>query len=92
MNRPPYLMRVHIIDDGRKIRLWLPLFIILPFIALLILIVLPFLLVAAAVLWWSGWGRPLLCIIPATLGCLCALRGLKVDVLNDREKVFISIN
>ena len=96
MNLPPYLMRIHIDKpDSRKIHLWIPLFIILPVIAIILapimLIMAPFVLIAAVVLWRFGWGKMLLIAPPVVLGCLCALRGLEVDVNNSNEKVLISI-
>lgn len=92
MKRPPYLMRVRINSHDRNITLWLPLFILLPLIIILLIIMLPFILLATAVLWCFGWGKPLLKIVPAALGCLCALRGLEVDLKhNNNEKVFISV-
>ena len=96
MNRPPYLMRIHIDKpDSKKINLWIPLFIILPVIAIIllpfILILAPFVLIAAVVLWRFGWGKMLLIAPPVVFGCLCALRGLEVDVNNNNEKLLISI-
>jgi len=95
MNRPPYLMRIRIDKEGRKLNIWLPLFLILPVVAIIIavimLILAPVVLLAAAVLWPFGWGKPLLIAAPAVLDCLCALRGLEVDINHSQEKVFISI-
>jgi len=91
MNRPPYLMRLQIKNQDNNINLWLPLFIILPVVAIIFIIAVPLILVAAAILWPYGWGKPLVMAIPAVLGCLCALRGLEVDITQNKEKVFISI-
>jgi len=91
MNRPPLLMRVHIKNSNKKFCLWLPLFLIFPIIAVLVLIMAPVILLAGGVLWYTGWGRPLLLIIPLVLSCLCAMRGLEVDINDNREKVLISI-
>lgn len=95
MNRPPYLMRIRIDKEGRKLNIWLPLFLILPVVAVIIAVVMlvlaPIVLLAAAVLWRFGWGKPLLIVAPAALGCLFALRGLEVDISNSQEKVFVSI-
>ena len=59
MNRPPYLMRVRVDRPGTNVNLWLPLFIILPLAAVILLALLPLWLVTVAVLWPLGWGRPL---------------------------------
>ncbi len=96
MNRPPYLMRVKINEpDSKRINLWIPLFIILPFITVIaivtMLILAPFILIATIIFWRFWWFKPLVFAVPLFLGCLCALRGLEVDVNNNNEKVFISI-
>lgn len=96
MNLPPYLMRIHIDKpDSKKINLWIPLFIILPIIVIIllpfILILAPFVLIAAIVLWPWGFGKMLLIAPLLVFGCLCALRGLEVDVNNSNEKVLISV-
>ncbi len=91
MNRPPCLMRVRVGRPGRKINLWLPLFIIFLFVAVILLILSPLVLLAAVILWPFGWGRPLLAIIPAVIGCLWAMRGLKVEVEKGEEKVLVSV-
>ena len=91
MNRPPYLMRIRISGPGRKINLWLPLFIILPVAAAILLILAPLVLLAAAVLWRLGWGRPLLIAFPAVIDCFYAMRGLEVEVRQRQEIVIISV-
>jgi len=89
-------MRIHIDQpDSKKINLWIPLFIVLPFIAIILipimLILTPFVLIAAAVFWHRGFGKPLLIAAPLVLTCLCALRGLEVNVSNSNEKVNIAV-
>jgi hypothetical protein len=96
MNRPPYLMRVHIDQpDSKKINLWIPLFIVLPLGAIIllpfVLILAPFVLIAAIVLWPWGFGKPLLIAIPVILTCVCAMRGLEVYVSNSHEKVNVAV-
>ncbi len=71
-------------------RLWLPLFILFPFLLVLLLLFTPFLLLAALVLWNFGWGKLPLLVIPLLLGILWALRGLEIDVKDRKEAVFIS--
>ncbi|MFC1901186.1 hypothetical protein ACFLYN_06300 [Chloroflexota bacterium] len=90
MNRPPYLMRLRITNPEHKINLWLPLFIILPFVAIILIVLLPLVLLAALVLWPFGWGR-LLLVIPAVLTIICAIRGLEVEVEDKSERVLISV-
>ena len=90
MNRPPLFLSLAI---GRRhgFRLWLPLFLLLPFLLVLLLLILPFLILGTLFFWMFGWGRSLLLFIPVLLGILWALRGLEVDVEDSNEKVFISI-
>ena len=47
MSRPPYLMRVRVKNPDTKISLWLPLFIIYPLLLVVLLVLLPFMLIAA---------------------------------------------
>lgn len=91
MNRPPCLMRVRIDKPDGKINLWLPLFIILPVVGVIMLILAPFVLVAAVILWRFGWGRLLLLAVPAIFACICAMRGLEVKVDQTQEKVLVSV-
>jgi len=91
MNRPPFLMRIRVNNEKTKINLWLPLFIIFFVVAVILLILAPLVLLAAVILWPFGWGKTLLAIVPAVFGCLCAMRGLEVDVEQGQEKVQISV-
>ncbi len=96
MNRPPYLMQVKIKEpESRRINLWIPLFLIFPIIAIItlviILILAPFVFLAAIVLWRFGWIKTLLLIVPLTIGCLWASRGLEVNVNSSKENVLISV-
>lgn len=92
MNRPPYLMRLRIMNPEHKISLWLPLFLIFPLVAVILLVLLPLALLAAIVLLPFGWGRVLL-MVPAALTIMCAARGLEVEVenKNKEERVLISV-
>ncbi len=90
MNRPPMILQVGVSKRDGRFRLWLPLFILFPFLIVLLLLVAPFLLLAGLALWSFGWGRPFFLVIPLTLSILWALRGLEVDVKNRRETVYIA--
>jgi hypothetical protein len=87
---PPSIMWVRIRNRRRRFGLWLPLFLIWPVVLVLGLVLLPLLLICAAVLWPTGWGRPLLLGGPVIFSLLCALRGLKVEVNQPSEQVLIS--
>jgi len=91
MNRPPMFMRIGFGKRDGKFKIWFPLFILFPFLVVILLLMAPFLLLAALVLWSFGWGKPLLLFIPVLLGLLWALRGLEIDINDKGQKVFISI-
>ncbi len=98
---PPMVLRVRIRDPKHDFGLWIPLFLLGPLAVLLLLVLsvllLPFIPVAAVVLWRRGFGRwvllgtfLLLRVVPMLFMLLCALRGLTVDVGSDREKVYVA--
>jgi len=95
MNGLPTIMKIRISNQDTKFYLWLPLFIILPVVlvilAALFLILLPLLLMVALVFWRFALWRPILIFWPAIIACLGALRGLEVDINQNSEKVFILI-
>ena len=91
MNWPPCIMRLRIRNQKRRVSLWLPMFLILIIIVAFAIALFPIVLVASAVLWRSGKGKPLLLAGPAILKVLFALRGLEVYVEQRSEQVFISI-
>ena len=92
MTFPPSLLRVRVQTPDRGIRLWVPLFVIWPFVALLALSLSPFILIGASLLWSSGKGRPLLLAGPRIFGILCGLRGLTVSVQGPSQTVFVSFS
>ena len=53
---PPWLLRVRIQSPQRRFRLWLPLFLIWPLVALLVLALSPLIAVLAMVMWRRGRG------------------------------------
>ncbi len=96
MNLPPMIMRVKIDQPDRKVNLWLPLFLIFPVVTIIMLVLLiilsPLILLAAIIFWRFGWSRLLIFSFPVVIGCVFALRGLKVDVNRGRERVLISFS
>ena len=91
MNRPPMFIKLEFGKRDGKFKLWFPLFVLFPFLFVILLLMAPFLLLAALVLWSFGWGKPFLLFIPVLLGLLWALRGLEIDINDKGQKVFISI-
>lgn len=92
---PPSTLRIKIIENHqKKVNLWLPLFILWPIVLLIMIpimiMALPFLLVAGLVI-------PLMVIRiiklgPALISIFCSMRGLKVDVQSKDSNVYISMN
>lgn len=94
MNRPPMLMHMQIYNKDRRIGLWLPLFLLWPLALVLLIILSPLILIAVMVLWVIGWGDWALSAVKAlgaAGGCVCAMRGLRVDVQNRYQTVSISV-
>jgi|TARA_B100002003_G_C13960599_1_gene465344 hypothetical protein len=91
MSWPPSILRLRIQGRSRGFGLWLPLFIIWPPIVLLAFALSPLVIVLAALLWPTGWGRPMLLSGPSFFRLFCSLRGFRIDVEGPSERVFISI-
>ena len=98
---PPLLLRVRIRNERHRFSLWAPLFLIGPLATLLVLLVavllLPFIPIAAAILWRRGFGRwlilgsvLLLHVGPLLFMLLCSLRGLTVEVSDGPEQVYVA--
>jgi len=70
------------------LNLWLPLFIAWIILAALALAMSPIVLMVLLILWvlrLNDWFKALLMLGPSVYGCLCALRGLKLDIKDDQE-------
>jgi hypothetical protein len=91
MNRPPLIMHIKIKNKDTKFGLWLPLFLIFPIIAILIIALAPLALLAALIVLPLGYARTVLCA-PALFSVFCAMRGLEVDIVNnDEERVLVIV-
>lgn len=99
MRRPPTLMVVKYRNSnneyGRQVSLWVPLFIIVPIILLillaLLLLVLPFFFLYVLFTWDTRWWKYLRHGIPAFFETMHALLGLKVDVEDRQQKIYIDV-
>ena len=91
MSWPPMLMHVKVEKPDNSFGLWLPLFLLLPLALVVLIILSPLILIATIVLWPSGWGKWAWLALWGAIVSLWSLRGLKVDIQNQRESVFISI-
>jgi hypothetical protein len=91
MNRPPMLMHLRIQNEKKKFGLWLPLFLLLPLVLVVLLILSPLILIALLVLWPSGWSKWALLALRAAFLSFCSLRGLRVDIQSGSQYVYISV-
>ena len=104
MRHPPILMRVRIRGEGGNINLWLPLFLLLPLPVLLLIILSPLILIVTLALRLTARKdrtsrlvkillRPLCSIgsIRAAVELLCSLPGLRVDLSNHKERIYVSV-
>lgn len=86
----PLLMRIHIVErKKKKVRLILPLFLVWLLLVPFVILLTPFVLLAALILWPSGYGRNLLGAGPALLSVVCALSNLHVQVEDKDSKTLI---
>ena len=77
----PMIVRFKIKEPGRRgFGLWFPAIVIWILLAALMLVLLPFLLLAALFTWWRGPGPRLLLIYPLVGSVLWNLGGLTIDV------------
>jgi hypothetical protein len=84
MNRPPLIMHVRIRNNKTKFGLWIPLFLIFPIVAILMIALAPLALLAALIVLPFGYARTVLCA-PAIFSVFCAMRGLEVDIVNGNK-------
>jgi hypothetical protein len=98
------VMRVKIRGENRGFCLWLPLFILLPLTLVLLIALSPLILLAVFILWLSGRGKRaltatrvafrLLCsmhLFRAAVDLLCSMPGLRVDIHNRNERIYVSV-
>ncbi len=92
MMLPPALVRVRVQGDERRMRLWLPVFLLWPLLAALAALAVPVCALVAALQRRRGLARLILLAVPLALYLLCSLRGLRVDVAGRDGRVFVSID
>ena len=86
MNRPPLIMRIRVRNNNTKFGFWIPLFLIFPIVAVLVVALAPLALLAALIVLPFGYARTVLCA-PALFSVFCAMRGLEVDIVKgDRDE------
>ena len=83
-------MRIHIVQKNKKrARLILPLFILWILLLPFIIISIPLVLLAALILWPSGYGRTVLRAGPALFMVISSLSHLHIDVDGTNRKTLI---
>lgn len=82
---PPSLLRIRVIEKGkRKVNLWIPLFLIWPLVIALMVVLAPVALVVCLV--WPK-GRQVVMAGPRLLALAWAIRGLRVRVKDEANRV-----
>jgi hypothetical protein len=85
----PMIVRFKVKEPGRRgFGLWFPAIVIWILLAALMLVLLPFLLLAALFTWWRGPGPRLLLIYPLLGSVLWNLGGLTIDV-GQKDRVLL---
>jgi len=74
----------------RRFPVWLPLFLLWPVAAAVIIVLAPLVLLAALILRPLGWGKLVIISGPMFFGVLCALRGLELNLNLGNRLVLIS--
>ena len=88
----PMVMHIYISEEGKKkFRLFIPLILVWILLLPLLVILLPFLLIAALLAWPSGYGRLLLSAIPMLLSVIGSLSGLRIHVEDRGKQVHVMI-
>jgi hypothetical protein len=104
MKRPPLLIGVQFRGEEGGFPLWLPLFLLPPLALALLIALSPLILIAIIVLSLRRQRREMRHVARTCLGILCSVRGiraaydvlcsmpgLRVDVYNRNERVYVSI-
>lgn len=91
MIRPPLWMRLCFRDQKRDIRLWLPLFLLLPLALVVLIILSPLILIALLILWPTGWAEWSLRALWAAGGIFWSMRGLEVNLAGREQNIYVSI-
>ena len=90
MNYPPLLMHLRTANNGRRVGLWLPLFLLWLVVMPIVIALAPLVLIATVILWPFGLGKPFLLIGPAIFRCICNLSGLEIDVKSGQQLLLMS--
>jgi hypothetical protein len=86
----PMLMRLKVSRDPNRYGVLLPVFLVWILLVALMVVLLPFVLVAALFTWRSGQGKSLLLTYPLLLSVLFHLSGLHIEVEHSEHNVLIA--
>ena len=90
---PPLVLRIRVTEKGRrKLRLWIPLFLLWPGLLLLGAVLAPVAIAAAIILALRGQnGTMVLLSGPLCLYFACMMRGLRLDIRDGDTQLYISL-
>ena len=86
----PMLMRLKLSRNPNRYGLLLPVFLVWILLFALMIVLLPFVLIAALFTWRSGQGKLLLLTYPLLVSVLFTLSGLHIEVVSRKENVLIA--
>jgi len=86
----PVLMRLRVGRNPDRYGILLPIFLIWILLFALMVILLPFVLIAALFTWKSGQGKLLLLVYPLLISLLIRLSGLHIEVGGRKQNVLIA--
>jgi hypothetical protein len=93
MRWPPYLIKMKVRASAHACSLWLPLFLLWPVVLVLalaiLLILLPFALLALILSWQVEWLRSVMMSVPALYRLVSRIPGLIVDVEGHEGHVYL---
>ena len=88
----PMMMKMLIHEQGKKsFKLFIPLILVWIVLFALLIILLPFLLLAAIIAWPSGYGRIILAVIPMLFSVICSMSGLKIQIQSKDKHVYLNV-
>jgi len=86
----PMIMKMRIYEEGkRSFRFFFPVILIWIFVAALLIVLSPLVLIAALITWRSGPGKLLLFAYPIFFSVLFQLSGLHVEIGNLKRELLI---
>jgi len=86
----PLLMRLKVSRNPKGHGLLLPIFLVWILLFALLIVLFPFVLVAALITWRSGQGKWLLLTYPLLISVLFHLSGLHVEIEHEKQNILIA--